>query len=106
MTKEIKSRKRTKNSKNDLSSFVIIFCWLIVSLTISLLTISLFYLFGVRGTYHESTDFCRFRYCCWVGRWACFYWTGGWSRHCCRASCRRDCATTRGRGKNTRYFIA
>ncbi|KAG4989607.1 hypothetical protein JHK82_031925 [Glycine max] len=41
----------------------------------------------------------------WVGRRACFYWTWGWSRHCCRASFRRDCMTTGGRGRNTRCFI-
>ncbi|KAL2925446.1 ATP synthase subunit c chloroplastic, partial [Bienertia sinuspersici] len=34
-----------------------------------------------------STDFCRFRYCCWIGCRACFYWT--W----------RYCKTTRGRRK-------
>uniref|UniRef100_A0A2K1Y5K8 V-ATPase proteolipid subunit C-like domain-containing protein n=1 Tax=Populus trichocarpa TaxID=3694 RepID=A0A2K1Y5K8_POPTR len=51
------------------------------------------------GTYHESIDFCRFRYCCWVGRWACFYWTWGWSRYCCGPSCRRYRETTRGRGE-------
>ncbi|XLU98254.1 hypothetical protein S245_012594, partial [Arachis hypogaea] len=50
---------------------------------------------------HKPTDCCCFRCCCWVGCRACFYWTWGWPRHCCRASSRRDCATTRGRGKNT-----
>ena len=57
--------------------------WLIVCL------INHFFLL-VLGTYYESTDFSRFRYCCWIGRRACFYWSWGWSRHCCGLSCRRD----------------
>nr|UEE83394.1 ATP synthase CF0 C subunit [Epilobium palustre] len=37
---------------------------------------------------------------------ACFYWTWSWSRYCCGTSCRGYRETARGRGKNTRYFIA
>ncbi|PIN13162.1 hypothetical protein CDL12_14218 [Handroanthus impetiginosus] len=51
-----------------------------------------------RRTYHESTDFCRFRYCCWIGRRACFYWTWSWSRNCCGSSRRGYRETARGRG--------
>ncbi|GFQ08446.1 ATP synthase subunit c chloroplastic [Phtheirospermum japonicum] len=60
----------------------------------------------VRGTYHESTDFCCFRYCCWIGCRACFYWTWNWSRDCCGSSRRGYRETARGRGENTRYSIA
>ena len=49
---------------------------------------------------------CCFRYCCWIGRRACFYWAWSWSRYCCRTSCRRYCETARSRRENTRYFIA
>ncbi|KAL2930599.1 Lysophospholipid acyltransferase 5, partial [Bienertia sinuspersici] len=53
----------------------------------------------------QSTDFCRFRYCCWIGCRTCFYWTWSWLRYYSRTSCRRYCKITLGRRKNTRYFI-